>query len=255
MQMENLFDLSGKVILVTGGSRGLGEQMVRDFTEQGAEVIIASRSYQKCVELSEELKRQGKKAFPVQADVSDVKDIQAMFEQVRAEFGKIDVVVNNAGTNISKPALEVTEEDFDFIFDLNIKGLFFCSQEAAKMMKEQGYGKIINLASVGGIKPLKRIVLYTASKASVIHLTKSLAAEWARYGIHVNTIAPGFIGTEINEEERKDEELMGKMLKRIPFRKFGNPKDVSSLALYLSSNQAEYITGQTFVVDGGFSIE
>lgn len=253
--MENLFDLRGKVILVTGGSRGLGEQMVRDFSEQGADVVIASRNYEKCVELSDELQRNGRKALPIQADVSKVEEIQAMFKQVLDEFGKIDIVVNNAGANESKPALEVTEEDFDFIFDLNIKGLFFCSQEAAKIMKEQGHGKIINLASVGGIKPLKRIVLYTASKAAVIHLTKSLAAEWARYGIHVNTIAPGFIGTEINEEERKDEVLMGKMLKRIPFRKFGNPKDVSSLALYLSSKQAEYITGQTFVVDGGFSIE
>lgn len=253
--MESPFDLRGKVILVTGGSRGLGEQMVRDFSEYGADVVIASRNYESCVALSEELKSKGRRALPIKVDISKVEEIQGMFKQVKEEYGKIDIVVNNAGTNKSGPALEVTEEDFDFIFDLNIKGLFFCSQEAAKIMKEQGHGKIINLASVGGIKPLKRIVLYTASKAAVIHLTKSLAAEWARYGIHVNSIAPGFIGTEINEEERKDEELMGKMLKKIPLRKFGNPKDVSSLALYLSSKQAEYITGQTFVVDGGFTIE
>lgn len=253
--MENLFDLTGKVILVTGGSRGLGEQMVRDFSEQGADVVIASRDYEKCVSLSDELKGMGRKALPIRCDVRNIEDIQEMFRQTLENFGKIDIVVNNAGVNTSKAALEVTEKDYDFIFDVNIKGLFFCSQEAAKYMEKQGHGKIINLASVGGIKPLKRIALYTASKAAVIHLTKSLAAEWARYGIHVNAIAPGFIATEINEEERNDEELMGKMLKKISFRKFGNPKDVSSLALYLASKQAEYITGQTFVVDGGFTIE
>ncbi|WP_158734742.1 SDR family NAD(P)-dependent oxidoreductase [Alteribacillus sp. YIM 98480] len=249
--MDKVFDLTGKVVLVTGGSRGIGAQMVRDFSDQGAAVAIASRNIEKCMELSEELQGKGRKAIAIQCDVSNMDEISAMFKKTMEEFGKIDILVNNAGVNTTKPATEVTEEDYDYIFDVNMKGLFFCCQQAAKIMIEQNAGKIINISSVGGIKPYKRIAPYTASKAAVIHLTKSLASEWARYGIFVNSIAPGLISTEINEKEMENEEWLEKILKTIPLRKLGEPKDISSIALYLASDMAKYVTGQTFSIDGG----
>lgn len=253
---ENLMDLTGKVILVAGGSRGIGEQMVRDFAEQGANVVIASRNLDKCAEIAEEVSAEhGVKALPVRCDMGNVEDIKNMYKEAFNEFKKIDIAVNNAAVNRTKPALEVEEEDFDYTFQVNVKGLFFSCQEAAKIMIEQEHGKIINISSLGGIKPYKRIAPYTASKAAVIHLTKSLASEWARYGLIVNSIAPGLISTEINEKEFQDERWVNKILKTVPMRKFGDTKDISNMALYLASDLSNYITGQTFVVDGGTMTE
>ena len=172
-------------------------------------------------------------------------------ERALDEFGKLDVAVNNAGANVTKPAVDVTEKDWDFIFDVNIKGLFFCCQQAGKIMIQQNSGKIINLSSVGGAKSYKRIAPYTASKAAVIHMTRSLASEWARYNVYVNSIAPGLISTDINEEEISDERLFKKMIKAIPLRRLGNPHDVSTMAVYLASDASNYVTGQTFYLDGG----
>ncbi|MFC2948053.1 SDR family NAD(P)-dependent oxidoreductase [Virgibacillus sediminis] len=248
----NLLDLTGKVILVAGGSRGLGAQMVRDFAGQGANLVIASRNKEACARLAEDIAEEYKvEALPISCDMANLEDIKQMYKETLDRFGRIDVVVNNAGVNRTKPAVEVTEEDFDFIFDVNIKGLFFSCQEAAKAMIDQESGKIINISSVGGLKPYKRIVPYTASKAAVIHLTKSLASEWARYGIIVNSIAPGLISTEINEKEFEDEKWLNKILKTIPMRKLGEPQDISNIALYLASELSNYVTGQTIPVDGG----
>lgn len=249
--MDERFDLNGKVILVTGGSRGLGAEMVRDFARQGADVIISSRNIEKCEEIAHEVNQMGRKALPVACDVSKLHEIDSLFKRALDEFGKLDVAVNNAGANVTKPAVDVTEKDWDFIFDVNIKGLFFCCQQAGKIMIQQNSGKIINLSSVGGAKSYKRIAPYTASKAAVIHMTRSLASEWARYNVYVNSIAPGLISTDINEEEISDERLFKKMIKAIPLRRLGNPHDVSTMAVYLASDASNYVTGQTFYLDGG----
>jgi NAD(P)-dependent dehydrogenase (short-subunit alcohol dehydrogenase family) len=249
--VDDRFDLSGKVALVTGGSRGLGAEMVRDFARQGADVIISSRNKEKCEEIAHEVHQIGRKALPIACDVANLGEIEALFEKSLKEFGKLDIAVNNAGANVTKPAVDVTEEDWDFIYDINIKGLFFCCQQAAKIMIQQNAGKIINLSSVGGAKSYKRIAPYTASKAAVIHLTRSLASEWARYNVFVNSIAPGLISTDINEEEVADERLYNKMIKAIPLRHLGDPKDISTIAVYLASEASNYVTGQTFYIDGG----
>ena len=246
-----ILDISGKVILITGGSRGLGAEMAREFAESGADIILASRNKDSCEVVANEVRKLGRKAITVSCDVSKSSDIYNLFNIVKEEFGRLDVLVNNAGANVTKPALEVTEADWDYISDVNMKGLFFSCQEAAKMMKEQGSGKIINISSVGGVKPYKRIAPYTATKAAVIHLTKSLAAEWARYNIHVNSIAPGLISTEINQSERENKTWLEGAIKAIPLRRLGNPKDISQIALYLVSDASNYITGQTFFIDGG----
>lgn len=244
-------DLNGKVVLITGGSRGLGAEMAREFAAAGADIILASRNKESCEVVANEVRQLGRYALTVSCDVSKLADIHHLFSIIREEFGRLDVLVNNAGANVTKPALEVTEEDWDYINDVNIKGLFFSCQEAAKMMKEQGAGKIINISSVGGVKPYKRLAPYTATKAAVIHLTKSLAAEWARYGIHVNSIAPGLISTEINKAEMENKTWLEGAVKAIPLRRLGVPKDISQIALYLVSEASDYITGQTFFIDGG----
>jgi NAD(P)-dependent dehydrogenase (short-subunit alcohol dehydrogenase family) len=249
--MNEIFQLEGKVALVTGGSRGLGSQMVLDFAAHGANVVIASRNKAKCEEVAHEVEKIGRKAVVVDCDVASMDDIEKMFSITMKEYKRLDILVNNAGVNRTKPAVEVTSEDWDYIFDVNIKGLFFCSQKAAQIMIQQNYGKIINLASVGGVKTYKRIAPYTASKAAVIHLTRSLASEWARHNIYVNAIAPGLISTDINQEEVANEALLDKMLKSIPLRRLGEPKDISNIALYLASGASNYVTGQTFYIDGG----
>ncbi|WP_338452737.1 SDR family oxidoreductase [Niallia oryzisoli] len=244
-------DISGKVILITGGSRGLGAEMAREFAASGADIILASRNKESCEVVANEVRQLGRNALTVSCDVSNLSDIHNLFSIIKEEYGRLDVLVNNAGANVTKPALEVTEADWDYINDVNMKGLFFSCQEAAKMMKEQGSGKIINISSVGGVKPYKRIAPYTATKAAVIHLTKSLAAEWARYNIHVNSIAPGLISTEINKSEMENKTWLEGAIKAIPLRRLGNPKDISQIALYLVSEASNYITGQTFFIDGG----
>lgn len=253
--MTDKFDLSGKVAVVTGGSKGIGYQIVKEYAEAGANVVIASRNMNKCEEMAHEISAIGVKALPVKCNVGNLEDINTMFSIVKKEFNKLDILVNNAGVYQTKPDIKVTENDWDAIFDINLKGLFFCAQNAAKLMHEHNGGRIINMASATGVKPLKRMSPYTTSKAAVIHLTRSLASEWARYNIQVNSIAPGIIHTDINSDELGNKELAAKTLKRIPLRRYGTPADISSMALYLASDAASYVTGQTFYVDGGFLAE
>lgn len=249
--MDLRFDLTGKTILVTGGSRGLGAHMALTFAHHGADLVIVSRNKEKCEEMAHEITKMGRIALPIAADVGELEQIDNVFQATLDEFGKLDILVNNAAVNVTKPAVDVTEEDWDYMMDVNLKGLFFYSQRAGRIMIAQNYGKIINMASVGGAKTYKRIAPYTASKAAVIHLTRSLASEWARYNVLVNAIAPGLIATDINREELSDERLFNKMLKQIPLRRLGQPEDVSVIALYLASDVSNYVTGQTFFIDGG----
>lgn len=253
--MNHLFDLTEKIALITGGSRGIGKQIVKTYAAQGATVIIASRNADDCNKIAQEVMQEGGKAMAIRCDLANLDDIANMYKQVVDAFGKLDILVNNAGVSITKPSINITKEDWDTTFDINSRGLFFSCQEAAKIMIEQGKGKIINVSSIGGIKTFKRIAPYGASKAAVIHLTKSLASEWARYGILVNGIAPGLISTDINTEEIADERLLQKMLKMIPLRHLGQPSDIAAMALYLGSDVSNFMTGQTISIDGGVTSE
>jgi NAD(P)-dependent dehydrogenase (short-subunit alcohol dehydrogenase family) len=253
--LNHLFDLTDKIALITGGSRGIGKQIVKTYAAQGAAVIIASRNVEDCHKVAQEVTQEGGKAMAIRCDMANLDDIANMFKQIVDTFGKLDILVNNAGVSITKPSIEITKEDWDTMFDINIKGLFFSCQEAAKIMIEQGKGKMINVSSIGGIKTFKRIAPYGASKAAVIHLTKSLASEWARHGIFVNGIAPGLISTDINTEEIADEKLLQKMLKMIPLRHLGQPSDIATMALYLGCDASNFMTGQTISIDGGVTSE
>ncbi|MBD3107306.1 SDR family oxidoreductase [Bacillus sp. AGMB 02131] len=253
--MNELFNLTNKIALITGGSRGIGRQIVKTYAAQGATVIIASRNINDCQKVAEEVIQSGGNAMAISCDMANLEDIANMYKQIEDEFGKLDILVNNAGVSITKPSIEVTKEDWDTMFDINIRGLFFSCQEAAKIMIKQEKGKIINVSSIGGIKTFKRIAPYGASKAAVIHLTKSLASEWARYGIFVNGIAPGLISTDINTEEVSDEKLLQKMLRMIPLRHLGQPSDIAAMALYLASDASNFMTGQTISIDGGVTSE
>ncbi|MRG84889.1 SDR family NAD(P)-dependent oxidoreductase [Salinibacillus xinjiangensis] len=253
--MDRLLDLSGKVAVVTGGSRGIGRQIVLDFAEHGADVVIVGRNKTKCDEVAQEVNQMGQKGVPISADVAKQEDIESIFNLCTDVCGKVDILVNNAGTNSTNKAINVTEAEWDYIFDVNLKGLFFSSQQAAKIMISQKSGKIINISSAGGSRAYRNIAPYAASKAAVIHLTRSLSNEWARYNIHVNSIAPGLISTDINKDDIADPEVLDRMIKMIPQRRLGHPKDIASMALYLAADASNYITGQTLFVDGGKTVE
>ncbi|WP_209120998.1 SDR family NAD(P)-dependent oxidoreductase [Alkalihalobacillus sp. BA299] len=253
--MDHLFNLNDKIALITGGSRGIGKQIVKTYARQGAAVVIASRNINDCNNVAEEVINEGGKAMAIKCDMANLDDITNMFKSIVDTFGQLDILVNNAGVSITKPSVEVTSKEWDTMFDINIKGLFFACQEAAKIMIEQGQGRIINISSIGGIKTFKRIAPYGASKAAVIHLTKSLASEWARHGILVNGIAPGLISTDINTEEVGDEKLLQKMLQMIPLRHLGEPSDIATMALVLASDASNFMTGQTISIDGGVTSE
>ncbi|WP_216829836.1 SDR family NAD(P)-dependent oxidoreductase [Alkalihalobacterium elongatum] len=249
------WDFSGKTVVITGGSRGIGAQLAHDFAEYGANIVIVGRNLEKAEEVVQEISKHQGRHLAVSCDVSKIEDINRLFDTVEKEYKSLDVLINGAGVNVTKPAVEVTENEWDYILDINLKGLFFCCQRAAKTMMSQNKGKIINISSTGGIKPLQVVAPYMSSKAAVIHLTKGLALEWSRYNIFVNAIAPGLIPTEINAEDFKNTKWVEKSIKGIPLRRLGHPEDLSSISLYLASEQSNYVTGQTFVIDGGFSIK
>lgn len=246
------FDLTNKVAIVTGGNRGLGKTMALALARAGADVVIIGRDEEKNEETVSEILKMGRKAFSFSIDLINVNAIQKMMDEVGNIFGKVDILVNNAGISQTKFALDVTEEEWDRVIDLNVKSLFFCSQAAAKKMKEQGYGKIINIASVAGAVGDIGISPYTASKAAVINLTKSLALEWARYGIQVNAIGPAYIETDMNRNELRNPKVLDKIVNKTPMKRLGTPEELEGALILLASQSSSFITGQTIFVDGGW---
>ncbi|WP_458413213.1 SDR family NAD(P)-dependent oxidoreductase [Schinkia sp. CFF1] len=246
------FDLTDKVAIVTGGNRGLGKTMALALARAGADVVIIGRDEEKNEEAVSDILKMGRKAFSFSIDLINVNAIQKMMDEVGNIFGKIDILVNNAGISQTKFAFDVTEEEWDRVIDLNVKSLFFCSQAAAKKMKEQGYGKIINIASVAGAVGDIGISPYTASKAAVINLTKSLALEWARYGIQVNAIGPAYIETDMNRNELRNPKVLDKIVNKTPMKRLGTPEELEGALILLASQSSSFITGQTIFVDGGW---
>jgi NAD(P)-dependent dehydrogenase (short-subunit alcohol dehydrogenase family) len=251
--MKYFTDLADKKVLVTGGSRGIGKDMALAFAELGAQVVIVGRDVQALQQTVNELKAHHTQCYWAQADVSKVRDIERMIQEAVNCMGSLDVLVNNAGTNIPKPSLEVTEQDWDQVLDTNLKSAFFCAQGAARYMIPQKKGKIINIASQMAFVGYPGRAAYCSSKGGMMQLTKALAVEWAPHGINVNAVAPTFINTEFTETMFRDEAFSRDVFSRIPMGRLADKKDVTAAVLFLSSDLTGMITGETLKVDGGWT--
>jgi NAD(P)-dependent dehydrogenase (short-subunit alcohol dehydrogenase family) len=251
-----MFDLTGKFALVTGGSRGIGNGIAKALAKQGANVAVnCANSTDKCDWVSGEIKGMGRDSISLQADVSKSVEVKKMFSEVEQKWGRLDILVNNAGVIDYAEFENITEKQWDRVLDTNLKGQFLCSQQAVKLMKNNNWGRIVNIASIssGGVGiGFKNISHYTASKGGVVALTENMAIELAKYGINVNAIAPGAIETDMAAGVTDNEELMKATIAQIPKGRIGKPEDIGAAAVFLASNEADYITGTVIYIDGGW---
>jgi NAD(P)-dependent dehydrogenase (short-subunit alcohol dehydrogenase family) len=245
--------LEGKVAIVTGASRGLGRGIALGLARHGADVVVTSRKLAPNQEVAEAIKAMGRRSLAISVDLQKVEEIPGLVAKTVAEFGKIDILVNNAGTSpINKGALEVEEWAWDKIFNTNLKGLFFCSQAVARQMMPRKRGKIINIASAAGQSGSPLLAPYGASKAAVIQLTRTLALEWAAYGINVNAIGPATFEVGVSEPVLKNKELAEAIIAKTPLGRIGKVEDLIGAVILFASEASDYITGQTLFVDGGW---
>ena len=243
----------GKVALVTGAGRGMGRATALRFGREGAKVVVAEVNADHGTEVAAEIRDAGGEALAVQGDVSKVADVRRMFADAVKEFKSVDILVNNAGISVARTLLEYSEQDFDLQMGVNVKGVFFCCQEAARLMVPRRQGKIVNFASTSAfVSSSKPEVAYDASKGAVRQMTTSIAAELAPHGINVNAVAPGTTATEMTKSTLATDEGMAWQLARIPMGRVGQPDDIASVVLFLCSPEASYITGHTLVADGGW---
>jgi dehydrogenase/reductase SDR family member 4 len=243
--------LAGKVALVTGGTRGIGEQSALAFADAGANVVVASRKQADLDKVAEEIKKRGVKSMAIASHIAKIDDSKNLVEKVMAEFGRIDILMNNAGTNpYYGPLIDAEEWAWDTTMNVNLKGLFFLSQLVARVMKKQNSGSMINVSSIGGMRPTQ-LGIYETSKAAVIMLTKAMAKEWGQYGIRVNAIAPGVIKTRLSEALWKEPELTKATSNNSALLRLGEPEEIASVALFLGSDMSKFVTGETVLVDGG----
>lgn len=248
--------LKNKIAIVTGSRRGIGRGIVEAFAKQGANVVVSDINLKHCEKVCKNIKKKYKvKAIAVKCDVSNSSEVKDMINTTVKKFGKIDILVNNAGIFFSKPFLEYTEEDWNKIININLKGNYLCSQAAAKVMIKKKNGKIINITSIAGIIGYPGAAAYCASKGGIITLTKEMALELASYKINVNAIAPGAIDTKMTAFLKKNKKLYKQTLAIIPLHKMGKPVDIAMAAVYLASDESNYVTGHTLIVDGGWTIQ
>lgn len=250
----NVFSLSGKVALVTGGSRGIGKAIAVGLAKFGADVAVTSRKLPDLEEVAKEIKGLGRRSMAVATHVGRMEEINNLVPKIKEELGRIDILVNNAGTNPTMDqAMDIEERAWDSIMNLNLKGLFFLSQAVARLMKEQGGGKIINVASVAGITP-DILPAYSISKAGVIMATKVMAQQWAQYNIRVNAIAPGLVKTRFSEALWSNPDILQVAMRRTPLRRVAEPDELVGAVIFLASDASSYVTGHVLVVDGGSAI-
>ncbi|WP_035998098.1 SDR family NAD(P)-dependent oxidoreductase [Paraburkholderia caribensis] len=250
---RNPFALKGEIALVTGATRGIGHACARAIGAAGAAVALGCRDMQAGTELAKTLRDDGVNAIAVQMDMLSLESIERAVAQVETELGPLSVLVNNAGHSRPAPAMQVRADDYDAMFDLNVKGAFFASQAAARTMAARGRGSIINIASQAGLVALDGESIYCMTKAAMIHMTQCLAVEWAQYHIRVNAVAPTFIRTDSTKGWLENEASLNSLLARIPLRQIGEPENVAEPVVFLASNAAALITGATLKVDGGWT--
>lgn len=241
--------LKDKVALITGGAQGIGREIALRFASQGADIVVGDINLQKAIKTQSELEALGRKVLALELDVTDYAKLTQGINKILDKFGKVDILVNNAGITKDNLMLRMGDAEWDAVISVNLKGTFNCTKAVSRLMLKQRYGKIINIASIIGIIGNAGQANYSASKAGIIALTKTAAKELASRNINVNAVAPGFIQTEMTA--RLPEGLKEKMQEAIPLGRFGSPGDVAALCVFLASEEASYITGQTIIVDGG----
>lgn len=260
--MAYSIDLSGRVALITGASGGLGAQFARTLASAGAAVVLTSRRVERLKELRAQIEAEGGDAHVLALDVTNQDSIRSAVAHAETEVGSIDILVNNSGVSTTQRLVDVGQDDFDFVFDTNVKGAFFVAQEVGKRMlaRAQGAapgsftgGRIINIASTAGLKVLPKIGVYCMSKAAVIQMTKAMAVEWGRYGININAICPGYIDTEINHAHWQTEAGQ-KLIQMLPRQRVGKPQDLDALLVVLCSDQSHFINGAVISADDGFAV-
>ena len=260
--MAYSIDLSGRVAFITGASSGLGAQFARTLARAGAGVVLASRRVEKLKELRARIEGEGGDAHVVELDVTDHDSIKSAVAHAETEMGSIDILVNNSGVSTTQRIQDVTPEDYDFIFDTNVKGAFFVAQEVGKRMLARSRGaapgsftggRIINIASMAGLKVLPQIGAYCMSKAAVVQMTRAMALEWGRFGINVNAICPGYIDTEINHHHWQTEQGK-KLMDMLPRKRVGQPQDLDVLLVMLASDQSHFVNGAVIAADDGFAV-
>ncbi|HZC23673.1 MAG TPA: SDR family oxidoreductase [Candidatus Binatia bacterium] len=249
----NIFDLSGQAALVTGASRGLGQQFALALGRAGADLVITSRDRERLAPVENQITALGRKVISLELDVRDLGSIQRMVNAAHESLGRLDILVNNAGCNARKPALDVTWEDWNLVLDTNLRGSFFVAQEVARRMIPRNYGRIINIGSLTSVMGFAGLAPYVASRGGIRQLTMSLADDWAQFGITVNCLAPGWFCTDQNKVLYESEEWVQNLCSRIPLKRPGEPGDLDAAVVFLAAESSRYVTGQTLLVDGGFS--
>ena len=250
--MMDLFSLQGKVALVTGAAQGIGREIALGFAQYGADIVAVDLTDEKLLTLKNEIEAQKRRCLVLKIDLAHGDQIERMVETAVKEMGRIDILANIAGVNVHKAAEEMTEKEWDFVLDINLKALFFCCQAVGKVMLRQGGGRIINMSSSFGVVGFGGRTAYAASKAAVSNLTKTLALEWCAKGINVNALAPGPVWTEARHELFSNPEFYANLLKKVPINRTAKPVEIVGPAIFLASEASSFVTGETLLVDGGF---
>lgn len=251
---KELFDLSGKVAMVTGGTRGLGETAALALGKAGADVAVCGRNVTDLERVSSAIREMGRNSAGFALDVTDSEKVQAGFDRILDYFGKVDILVNNAGVNHRVPVLEFAEEDWDRVINTNLKGYFLVTKAVVPQMLERGYGKLINMSSILGTVALPHQVAYASSKGGVDQMTKVMAIEWAKQGVRVNAIGPTYFETDLVKQIRNDPERFNFINERTPMGRWGYPPELEGIVIFLAAPASDFITGQTIYIDGGWTV-
>ena len=253
-QIKPLFQLDGKVALVTGASKGIGEAIARGLAEFGAKIVISSRRQDAIDAVAEKFRLNGLVASAIAAHMGDLAAISNLLEKITEIYGGVDIIINNAATNpVFGPIQNTDEAAFDKIIDVNLKGPFELCKQAYPILKQRGGGSIINISSIGGLKPEPGIGIYSVTKAAIINMTQAMAQDWGADNIRVNAICPGLIKTKFSEALWQDEAIANRFIREVPLGRLGEPEDIAGLATFLASDAAAYCSGGVYLADGGYS--